>query len=281
MVRIVTDSGSALAPNLHEQYDIPAVPLMVQIGSTTYHDGVNLTQQEFLRLLPQANPLPTTSQPSPADFEAVYSDILKQGDEIVSIHLSSKLSGTYNSARNAKLAIADNAPISVIDSESASVGAGLLSLAAARMAEAGRSRETIAQRIEALVPQILLVLTLDTLEYLKKGGRISGASAFIGGLLKFKPVLVLKEGKIEPAERPRSRRKAMETMVDMLAERFGSQPVWAGAADAMADDVDKLIEMARGRLNVQEFVHSGLSPAIATHTGPNTLGLVAMPAPEI
>lgn len=279
MVRIVTDSAANLPDDIVQQYNIVVVPLYVQVGATTYREGVNLSQEEFFARLPTANPLPTTSQPSPADFEEIFKPIVEAGDEIVVVCISSKLSGTFNSARNAMLAMPD-APISVADTLSASIGEGLIVVAAARMAQAGKSREAIVARVEELAAKTLLVLTLDTLEYLRKGGRIGGAQAFLGGLLRVKPVIFIKDGKLEPGERARSRRKAIEQLVEMEVSRFGNQPLWACIGRASADDLDELEAQARARLNIQELIRCDIGPVVGTHTGPGTLGIAAFPAIE-
>ncbi len=280
MIRLVTDSAANLPPDLATQYNVTIVPLRVQIGANSYREGIDLSQEEFFRQLPNANPLPTTSQPTPMDFEEIFQEILGAGDEVLTVTLSSRLSGTYNSAHNA-LQTLGAARISVVDSKSASVGVSLLVLAAARMVAAGRARQHIVAELERLADELLLVLTLDTLEYLKRGGRIGGAAAFLGGLLRVKPVLFLKDGVIEPGERARSRSKAITQLIEMEAARFGNQPVWVGVAQAMADDVDQLETLARQKLNVQEMIRSNIGPVVATHTGPGTLGLAVMPAPKM
>lgn len=280
MIRIVTDSAATLPVGVAEQYGIEVVPLYVQIGDQTYQEGINLTASEFYARLPTANPLPTTSQPSPADFADVYAPIIEAGDEIVSVHISSPLSGTYNSAHNATLTL-DEPPISVVDTLSVSPGEALLVLTAARMAQAGKSRQEIVAKCEELAKQVLLVLTLDTLEYLRKGGRIGGAQAFLGGLLRVKPVIYLKDGKLEPGERARSRRKAIEQLVEMERARFGNQSLWVVVAEANASDLDDLEAQARSQLNVQELWRCTIGPVVGTHTGPNALGIAAIPAPQI
>lgn len=279
MIRIVTDSAANLSPDVAKQYNIPIVPLKVQFGTTTYREGIDLSQDEFFVRLAQANPLPTTSQPSPAEFEDVFRDIVQEGDEVIAVTISSKLSGTYNSARNGALALGANAPISVVDSLSASGGTGLLVLAAAKLAEAGWSRDKIVEQVQKLADQILLVLTLDTLEYLKKGGRIGGAQAFLGGLLRVKPVILLKDGVIEAAGRARSRGKAIDQLVQMEVERFGTQPVWVSLAQAQADDISILERQANDSLSIQQLLRADIGPVVATHTGPGVLGIAAMPVP--
>jgi DegV family protein with EDD domain len=241
---------------------------------------VEISQDEFFELLPNANPLPKTSQPSPADFEEVFRPILDAGDEIIAITLSSKLSGTYNSAHNAAMTL-EGAPISVVDSMSASAGIALIVLAAARMVEAGRSREEIVSRLEAMAQQVFLVLTLDTLEYLKRGGRIGGAAAFLGGLLRVKPLIMLKDGVIEAAGRARSRPKAIQQIIEMESGRFGDRPVWVAVAQAQASDVGELEALAKEQLNVTELLRANVGPVVAAHTGPGVLGIAAVSEPEI
>lgn len=280
MVRIVTDSAANIPDELVEKHRLAVVPLKVQLNGQTYREGVDLSQEEFFAQLPKANPLPSTSQPSPLEFQEVYEEILKDGDEIISIHLSSDLSGTYNSARNAASAL-EGQPIAVVDSRSVSAGIALHVLAAAHMVEAGLSRDEIVSRLGSLAPETLLVLTLDTLEYLKKGGRIGGARALLGGLLRVKPLIYIKDGKLEPGERARSRKKAIEQLVQMEVDRFGDQPLWVGLAEAAADDRAVLESLAQERLNIQKLIRCQIGPVVATHTGPGTLGIVAMPAPTL
>lgn len=279
MVRIVTDSTANLSAELAAENGITVVPLQVQIGDETFQDGINLTQAEFLRLLPNADPLPTTSQPSPLTFEETYREILDQGDEVLSIHLSSDLSGTLNSARNGMLAFED-APITIVDSRSTSLGLGMLVLAAADMLRAGSSREEVAERIREMAKDVLLVITVETMEYLKRGGRIGGAQAFLGGLLRIKPVIVIRDGRLEPGERARSRKKAVAQIIAMQVERFGNQPVWLAVAHAEADDAEEVERLAKEALNVTRTLTGEIGPVIATHTGPGVVGIACVPDPS-
>lgn len=281
MIRLVSDSTANLPADLVAQYNVEVVPLKVQIGSDTFREGEDLSQAEFFDRLPTANPLPTTSQPSPLEFEEVYNKILSSGDEILSLHISSDLSGTYNSARNAAESVEAGDRVSVVDTRSVSAGLALLVVAAGEMVAAGKSRKEIVAAIEELKGKVHLLLTLDTLEYLKRGGRIGGAAAFIGGLLRVKPTIVVQNGKLEAGERARSRRKALDHLVESQVQRFGNQPVWVGSAEAMAEDIDAFEGMLRERLNVQRYFRCQIGPVVATHTGPNTLGVAVIPAPEL
>lgn len=276
MTRIVTDSTANLSSDLIQKHNITVVPLRLQMGGQDYRDG-EISQDEFFRRLPTTNPLPTTSQPTPLDFEEVYERILGEGEDILSIHISSDLSGTHNSARIA----ATNKGldrISVIDSRTISGGLALAILAGAEMLQAGKARTEVAAEVERLAKDIQLFLTLDTLEYLKRGGRIGGAAALVGGLLRIKPTIVIKDGRLEAGERARSRRKALELLVEKQVSAFGNRPVWVAIAEGAATDTQEFEGLLRAGLNVQKLIHCQLGPVIGTHTGPNTLGCAAMPA---
>lgn len=279
MVRIVTDSTANIAPELAAQLNVIIVPLKVQMGGKAYSEGVDLTGQEYIQRLPSQNPLPTTSQPTPVEFEETYNKLLASGDEIVSIHLSSDLSGTHNSA-TIGMNSTDPGKISVVDARTVSAGLALLVIAAAEMAQAGKSRDDIVAGVKKLMETNPLALTLDTLEYLRKGGRIGGAQALIGGLLKIKPTIEIKNGKLEAGERARSRGKALELLVEKMANAFGDKPVWIGIAEVASPDVAEFERMLREKLNVKRLYVCTIGPVVATHTGPNTIGVTGIYAPN-
>lgn len=280
MIRLVTDSASNVPDEIRQQYNIEVVPLKVMFGSESYREGEEISVAQFLERLPKADPMPTTSQPSPHDFELVFQEILDAGDEVLCIVLSSKLSGTYNSARNAMLSFED-APISIVDSLSISGGASMLLKVAGEMVKTGHSREEIVTEVNRLSEDLQLIITLDTLEYLKRGGRIGGAQAFIGGLLKVKPTIIVENGELVPGERARSRRKALRAIVDRQVDKFGDQPVWAAIAQAQAEDSAELEALLRERLDVRVLVQSDIGPVILTHTGPAVIGAAVMKVPNI
>ena len=282
MIHIVTDSTATMPPDLIQKHNIAVVPLIVQMGNQTFHEGVNLTQEEFFKRLPTTNPLPTTSQPSPADFQEVYANILSRSDEaeIISLHLSSELSMTYNSAVNGAKEVQPD-KISVVDTRTVSAGLALLVLIAVKMANIGKSRQEIVKALESYSQQSQLLFTLDTLEYLRRGGRIGGARALIGSLLRIKPILELQNGRLGPGKRARSRRKALQLIIKQLSESFSNQPLWAAIANAQSNDLDLFQTMLQDNLNIQEFITCKIGPVVATHTGPNTLGVAVIPAPEL
>ena len=208
MIRIVTDSTCEAAPAIMTHPLVTVVPLSVVFGQTSLRDGVEITREAFWQRLPTSNPLPTTSQPAPSDFAIPFEQFGSAGDEVIAITISEKLSGTYSSATNAQETYS-HWPISVVDSQSTTIGLGLLVEEAVRMVEAGATRQQIVERLQAMREKIHVVFVVETLEYLQKGGRIGKAQAFVGTLLKFKPLLAITAGEIVPVTRVRSRREGV------------------------------------------------------------------------
>lgn len=274
MLRIVTDSSADLPPHLSEAYDIEVVPLKVHFGKTTYREGKDLDNAQFYRLLSQAEQLPTTSQPSAGDFYAVYSRLTANGDSVISIHISSKLSGTCQSAMAAK-AMLPEADITVMDSLSVSMGHGIVVLAAAEAVQKGKSRDEVIALVERVINGIQIIFVVDTLEYLQKGGRIGGAASLLGTLLNFKPLLELRNGRVEPLERVRSRKKALRRALEVLTERFNGQgPLrMIGLHSQCPEEGERLAQKVRERLPCTSLHLAEIGPVIGTHAGPGTLGL--------
>ena len=218
-IRIVTDSTSDLPPGLAQELGIVVVPANVVIDDVTYRDGVDLTSDEFYQRLVSGPRLPTTSQPSVGTFQSAFQEILDQGDEIVSLHVSGKLSGTVNSAEQAKASLGDNPPIEVVDSGAASIALALVVVGAAELAQTSSSYQELANQVRQDLPRTSAVFALDTLEYLQKGGRVGKAQAFVGSLLSVKPILTLQDGEVHPLERPRNHQRAMRRLVELTREK--------------------------------------------------------------
>jgi len=279
-VKIVTDSTAYLPPQLCEQYGIEVIPLYVLFGQQTYRDNVDIQPAEFYqRLQTFKNGLPTTSQPSAGDFQKLYRRLAGECDAIVSVHISSVLSGTLASAEQARALVPD-VPIHLIDSRSTSAGLGYVVLAAARAAAAGASAEEAAKAALALVPKVRVYFALETLHYLHMGGRIGGGAALLGAALGIKPILEIRDGRIEAAGKVRSKRKALEFLVERLVADFGEgATVRAATLSAMEPEEAKLVaDMLAKRLNVVESYTVELSPVLGVHVGPGTVGAVACPA---
>lgn len=278
MIKIVTDSSAHLPPDQRQKHEISIVPLRAIFGKNQFRDEIDLTNDEFYAMLPKAKEHPTTSQPSAGEFIEVYRPILEAGKEIVSLHLPSKLSGTYASACAAKAELETQfkkaLPISIVDTPWLSMALGMLCIAAAEAAEAGQSREEIVALVNALIPKLNLIFVLDTLEYLRRGGRIGGARAFMGTLLNVKPLLQIENGQVEPLEQPRSRSRALKRLLEILEERADHKPLHVSVLHAQVPTEACMLEkQIRARYNVREFYMTEIGPVIGIHSGPQALGL--------
>jgi DegV family protein with EDD domain len=281
MIRIVTDSSANLPARLAERYNIAIVPLNVHIGNERYMEGVDITPEEFYRRLPNTHPLPTTSQPSAGQFQEVYERILANGHEILSIHLASRLSGTYASAATAKGILGD-VPITLFDTGTVSVGLSMMVLAAARAAELGWSREQIVGLLQKMAARTIIFFTVDTLEYLHRGGRIGAASAWVGTLLQVKPVLAIRQGEVQAVDRVRTRKRALARLQSVLVDHCtGIDSWWAGVAHVeVADEARAFRERLQEQLPVQDILEAIVGPVVGTHGGIGTLGAAVAPAPS-
>ena len=219
-VKVITDSTADLPPALAEELGITVVPLNVHFGTEVYRDGVEITADEFYRRLVTASRLPTTSQPTPGDFLSAYDEMGQTTDEILSVHISAKLSGTMNSATQALEEYGGACRIEIIDSLQGSMGLGMLAIAAAEAARRGDSLDDVVTETRATIPKVGFIGLLDTLEYLEKGGRIGKAQAFMGSLLRIKPLLTIRDGEAHPLERARTRAKGVDRMCELVQEQM-------------------------------------------------------------
>jgi DegV family protein with EDD domain len=268
-ISIVTDSLADLPQQLADTLEIAVVPLSVNFGMESYRTGLDITSAEFYVRLVTAKTLPTTSQPSVGQFTKTYSAIANRGHDIVSIHASSKLSGTFNAALQAAKEIL-GARVKVIDTSSASLAEGLVVTAAARTAQAGGSFDEVVAAAQDAVSKTDVYFVLDNLEYLQKGGRIGKASAFIGGLLSIKPVLTLRNGEVHPHERVRTHAKALARLKEIVQ---ASAP-YAEAAVLSGTIPDQiLVETVRPLAPDLPLITGVVGPAIGTYTGPGVLGV--------
>lgn len=278
-VRIVTDSTADLPPEIKERYGIVTVPLTIQFGTDVYKDGIDLTPAEFFAKQEAGPPYPTTAQPPVGWFEDAYRQLKAEGaTAICAIIFSSKLSGTYNSAVLAAQAVADDVQVEVIDTQSASMGVGYLAIEAAKVAEAGGTLDAVAARVRELMPEIEVLFLVETLKWLERGGRINKAQALVGSVLSFKPLLVLKDGALEPFQRPRTRSKAIEAMIEWI-ERFpdpaavavfhDGTPQTRAEAEGIADRLSA--KFPRERITITHY-----STIYAVHIGPKATGAIVL-----
>jgi DegV family protein with EDD domain len=275
MIRIITDSTCEAPDALLRHPAVSVVALSVVFGQTALRDGIDITREEFWQRLPTANPLPSTSQATPADFLSLFQEYTAAGDEVIAVTLSAKLSGTYDSAISARDSL-PNAPIDVIDSRTISVGLGLMLQEAVTMADAGASRDEIVAKLARMREQIRIIFVVETLEYLQRGGRIGKAQAFVGTLLKFKPLLALVDGEVVPVTRVRSRAKALETMQETLLQQVPQRgpQVRLALTQAMAPDEAKAVgaKLATS-FGTPRFYTASLGPVIGVHALRCTLGI--------
>ncbi|HUC93419.1 MAG TPA: DegV family protein [Paenibacillus sp.] len=273
-VKIVVDSTADISRELRERLGIEMVPLKVHFGEEQFLDGVTIDPDDFYDKLASSPALPTTSQPSPIEFQEAYERILKETPDaqIISYHLSAKFSGTYQSATIGRTMLESDADITVIDSKSASCGFGLIAIRAAELAKEGRSKAEILAEIDRLSRDLKLYFLVDTLEYLQRGGRIGKAAALFGSILNIKPILTIdREGTVAPVDKVRGSKKAMQRIVELLEPNFGSDPVNVAIAWSKYDAAAKeLLEMVRSRFNVQDVHETTLGAVIGTHVGPGT-----------
>ncbi|WJH33224.1 DegV family protein [Paenibacillus aurantius] len=280
-IRLVTDSTADIPAEIREALGIEMVPLKVHFGTETYQDAVTLQSGPFYEKLAQSSTLPTTSQPSPVDFLETYKRLAQEpGVQIISIHLASALSGTYQSAVLAKSLLEEKADITIVDSRSASYGFGCLVVKAAEAARDGKSLEECLALIHRLRDDYGLFFLVDTLEYLQKGGRIGKAAALFGSLLNIKPILSLdEEGQVYSVDKVRGHKKAMGRIVELLKERpklNGEVEVIIAHANAPAY-AEELSALVGQHFNVKSVAYTPLGPVIGTHTGPGTVAVFMLP----
>lgn len=275
-IKIVVDSTSYMPEEVVQEYpEIKTIPLYVRFGDEVFREGVDLRTEEFYERLKNSQDLPKTSQPSVGDFLEVYRPLLPE-NSIISVHISSKLSGTVDSAQQAaKISAGD---ITVLDSYLTGMGLGFIALEGARAIRQGFKKEDVLARMEAVREGMNVIFLVDTLEYLHKGGRIGGAQALLGTILKIKPILFLARGRIEPLERARSRVNGKRRLLEILEEIQGEHPdaqmkLALHQADCL-EEAQELAEQAKNKANIQEVHFSSLGPVIGTHTGPKLLAIV-------
>lgn len=281
MIKILTDSTADMPPSLRGHPRIEIIPLKVVTPQRTYLDRVDLDTRQFLDLLKNSPTLPTTSQPSAGEFRTKYEQMLKEGAEgILSIHISSKLSGTTSSA-HAALEEMGKAPVTVFDSLSTSIGLGILVQQAVKALDAGEPLAEVVKMLEFMRDRLTIGFVVDTLEYLHKGGRIGKAAALMGTILNVKPVLTLTGGAIEPLDKARSKRKGLERAMTYVQDAIGTErPMVAGIAQLEAmEDAQGIQQALLDRFNCKDCFIAELSPVIGTHTGPGVVGIAGCPLP--
>ena len=274
MVKIIGITSSGLEPDDAQRYGITIVPLRVNFGDETLRDGVDISKDGFLKRLAASKIFPTTSQPPAGEFLELYQQYRAEGHDVLCVVLSNKLSGTWLSAHTARQQLGDE-HVAVFDTLNIAAGEATQLIEAARMAQAGKSVDEIVKRIDAMRDHVRLYFVLDTLEYLAKGGRVGNAQAFIGSVLQMKPILEIRNGLVEGAERIRTRSKAHARLRAIVAEAMHGKTkaqmsvMYTAHKDRALDLADELKRI----YHLAECPVYAMSPAVSAHTGPGALGV--------
>lgn len=278
-VAIVTDSTADLSPDQLATNGITMVPLNVHFGDETFQDQVEISTDQFMERLASASQLPTTSQPSAGQFEQAFRDLANDNDAIVAVLLSSKLSGTVQSATIAAEAVAERIPVVVVDSLNASLGLGFQAMRAASLRDEGHDATMIGERLREEVTSYHLLFFVETLEHLRRGGRIGKAATMVGSLLQLRPLLRVDEGLVVPFERTRTRGKALNALVD-FAKGLSGVDVAAALYNTTPDDAATLAGQVQALVPEHEVLVAQFSPVLGTHVGPGAVGLAVRERPR-
>lgn len=274
LVKIVTDSTCDLSPGVVKEYGLTVVPLYVNIGQRSFLDGTELSRADFYAGLPDYPAHPTTAAPGPEQFHRVYQALTSAGaTEILSIHVSATLSNTANSARLAAAQVS-GATVTVFDSRQLSLGTGLLTLTAARLALEGVSVAEILPRLESQIVRTHLAAALETMEFLRRSGRVNSLVAGLGGILQIKPLLKMRNGEVS-SERVRTRQRAEQRLLELLAEAAPFEQI-ALLHTGAPQRVEQLRQSAAHLLPPGEVWSVNVTPVIGTHLGPGAVGFVAV-----
>lgn len=273
-IAFITDSTAYLDKEYTQKHNVRVVPLNLHWGEDLYKDNVNITPEAFYSRLAEADVLPTTSQPSAGEFLEAYEEMAKQADELIVPLISSGISGTVDSAMMAAKEF-KKVPVHVVDSKTTSAGLSLLVKAMVAAAESGSQANEVLELGERIVQDARIFIVVDTLKYLHMGGRIGGASAFLGSALDLKPILTLtEEGKIDALEKVRTKKKAVKRLIELAVEKAGGKPAHVGVihaeARAEAESLKKELEAQINCLDCEIYI---ISPVIGTHVGPGALAV--------
>jgi DegV family protein with EDD domain len=281
MLRIVTDGATDMPEGWQEEYQINILPLRVSFGEKTYTQGENFGFIDFYNLVRQTRIIPKTSLPSPGQVVDFYRKIAQKGDTILSMHVTGKLSGTLATIQTAAQELKEEYRIFPFDSGAGSAAVGFMCREARLLDRAGKTPEQILKRLEKIRSRLTVIFTLDTLEFAYLSGRINAFQSALSSLLKVKPIVILKDGLLEMADRVRTRQKALEQVLQTVRKRIGNRPANVAivhAADPQA--AQQMLERIRNLLNIKDSFITDLSIPVAANLGPGTIGIVAYPVDE-
>ncbi|MFC1875474.1 DegV family protein [Chloroflexota bacterium] len=271
-IKIVTDSAADLPAILAEELGVTVVPVYLRFGEEVYRDRVDISEDEFYQRLLHDSVHPNTTQPSPQDFASVYDKLSQEADGIISIHITSKLSGTYNSAVQGKKIVGDRCPIEVVDSQTVSIAVGLMAIQASKMARSGMSLQKILDELNKIIPNVHLLILFDTLKYLVKGGRVGKAKGLVGSVLNVKPLLAMKDGELVPSGQVRTRSKGIDRLLDFVKNATEIQDL-AILHSTTLDEAQALVERTSSVFPKERTILARLGPGLGVHGGPGILAV--------
>jgi DegV family protein with EDD domain len=271
IIKIVTDSTADLPAALTDELGITVVPEYLRFGDEVYRDRVDISEDEFYQRL-DGPVYPKTAQPTPQDFADVYKKLSSEADGIISIHLSSKLSGTYNSAVLGKQSMGNEYPIETVDSQTVSIALGLVVVQAAKMARSGMGIPQIVEELGQTIANVHMLILFDTLKYLAKGGRIGKAKALLGSVLSVKPILATRDGELVPSGQVRTRAKGMDHLVDFVKNAREIQEL-AILHNTTPDEALALAERTSAIFPKERIISARVGPALGVHSGPGVLAI--------
>jgi DegV family protein with EDD domain len=279
MMRIVTDGAADVPTAWEKEYDIKIIPINIHFGEKTFIQFEEMSFDDFYKEVETNKTFPKTSQPSPHQFVEFYKKNFQPGDTILSIHVTSKLSGTYASAVAAAEELKGTFNIVTFDSLGGSLGLGFMCRAARNMERAGKSVDEIVRYLESVRDRTQLIITLDTLDYARRSGRVGTLSAALASVLNVKPIAVMKDGLLDMAEKVRTRKAAIERVIEMGKAVCGDSPVYIGVAHARDLEAGKaLLEAAKKKLNCKDAQLTDFSVSLAIQFGPGSLAFILYPA---
>jgi DegV family protein with EDD domain len=278
MLRIVTDGAADVPQEWQKEFDIHVVPIHINFGEKSYLQYRDLDNEGFYRLVDETKRVPKTAQPTPLEFSETYQKVAEPGDTILSIHVTSKLSGTYASAVAAGRDVAGQFKVVPFDSETGSIAIGMMCRAARQLDRAGKSIEEIVSHLEGMRAKGCLILALDTLEYARLSGRVGTLQAALASVLNVKPIAALKQGSLNMTEKIRTRKASLDRLLEIVKEEMGDVPLMMSVVHARDPQAGQdLLERARSLFKTTDLFLTDLSISVAANLGPGTVGIVAFP----
>lgn len=277
-IAFVTDSTCDLPLEWEGRSRLHVIPVHIHFGETSLREGVDIAEAAFYERVDREGAIPGTSQPSPGEFADLYHSLAGHYDAILSLHVGGKLSGTYQSAVLAQEMVAGEIAVYPFDSDCGSLGLGFMAMEAVQMVADGLPIPDVLQRLAYIRQNMNILLTPDTLKYVQMSGRISALGSAVASLLNIKPIIMLNEGQLAAGERVRTRKRALQTMVELARQRLNGAPARVGVAHARApEDAAILAQLAQAALRCTQVWQAPLATSVAVHLGPGTVGLVAYP----